>query len=277
MDCASDDPFVLSENTRNDAPSNNAGYSDVSGKTIRSSVLNTAQKNLILITAGDSNMASAGPSAFTPVNATVVDNFNIYDGANYAAVDPLLGQTGSSLGSGGIAGRLADKFVTAGTFPRVIIVPCAVGGSTTTMWAAGGVLYNRLNVAVARLAARGITPATTNVTFAIVYQIGANEHGIAQATFQANVAQTIAKAQDGGFSGRVFIPSYSMISNVTDATIVAAQAALVDGVDYFAGGDIDSLTGGTNRQGDGTHLTAIGQASAATLIYNAMISSGTPF
>lgn len=277
MQSLSNDPFVLGENYRSDGWLNNQGYADVSGKTIRSSVLNTAQKNLILITAGDSNMASVGPSGFTPTNASVVDNFNIYDGANYAAVDPLLGQTLSSLGNGGIAARVADQIVTAASFPRVIVVPCAVGGSTSAMWAAGGVLYGRLNVVMARLAARGITPATTNVTFALVYQIGANEHGIAQATFQANVAQTIAKAKDAGFSGRVFIPKYSIAANAADATIVAAQTALVDNVNYFDGGNIDSLTGGTNRQADGTHLTAAGQASAATLIYNAIHASGAPF
>lgn len=279
MHALSNDPFVLTENYRSDQWQNNTGYFDVSTKTIRSSVLNTSQKNMILITAGDSNMASVGPSAFTPVNASSVDNLNIYDGANYAAADPLLGSTyGSSLGVGGISARIADAFVTATTFPRVIVVPCAVGGSTTTMWSAGGPLYSRLAVAMARLAARGITPQTTNVTFALIYQIGANEHGIAQASYQANVAQTIAKVKDAGFSGRVFIPLYSRLSGSTDATIRAAQAALVDNVNYFSGGDIDAVTAtGSNLQADNTHLSAAGQAAAATAIYNAMNATGAPF
>jgi lysophospholipase L1-like esterase len=273
----SNDPFLLSENYVSGQWNNNQGYADVSAKSIRSSILNTSQKNLILITAGDSNMASVGPSGFTPTNASVVDNFNIYDGANYAAIDPLLGQTLSPLGNGGIAARVADAVVTRATFPRVIVVPCAVGGSTTTMWAAGGVLYSRLNVVMARLAGRGITPSTTNVTFALVYQIGANEHGIAQATFQANVAQTIAKVKDAGFVGRVFIPQYTRNSG-TDATIRAAQLALVDNVTYFDGGDIDAITAtGANLQGDGVHLTAAGQALAGTAIESKMHASGSPF
>lgn len=274
---ASNDPYLLRENARPDGLYNNWGYNDPSGKAVRSQTLNTAQANLILITAGDSNMASVGPSAFTPTNSSVVDEINMYNGVIYAAVDPLLGPTISSLGPGGLSARVADQIISAGSFARVIIAPCAVGGSTTTMWAAGGPLYTRVPVLMARLAALGITPSTPNVTFAMVYQIGANEHGIAQATFQANYTQMVVKAQNAGFVGRVFVPEYSILANVADTTIEAAEAALVDNVTYFFGGNIDSLTGSTNRQADGTHLTTAGQASASTLIYNAMHASGAPF
>ena len=191
----------------------------------------SSKRNFTLITAGDSNMTSVGPAAFTPTNSSVIDNLSIYDGAIYAAADPLLGHTLSPLGNGGIAAQLADKFVPA--FDRVICAPCAVGGSTTAMWAAGGVLYNRLAVTIKRLAARGITPL--NCTFALIYQIGANEHGVTSAAFQANVAQTVAKAKDAGFNGRIFIPIYSIISNAADATRVVALATDAHGQTALAG------------------------------------------
>jgi len=276
----STDPFVLLESPRSDGWNNNSGYSDAHLRTLRSlQTVDTTKKNLILITSGDSNMASVGPSAYTVVNTTVNDNLNIYDGAMYGAADPLLSSTYfPSFGTGGITAQVADKFITATTFDRVICVPCSVGGSTTTMWAAGGVLYNRLAVVMRRLAARDITPATTNCTFAIINQIGANEHGVLQATYQANVAQTINKAKDAGFVGRVFISQYSRLSGSTDATIRAAQAALVDGVTYFDGGDIDAITAvGANVQADNTHMSTAGQAAAATNYKTKMSASGAPF
>ena len=59
--------------------------------------------------------------------------------------------------------------------------------------------------------------------------------------------------------------------------IQAGQAALVDNVNVFFGGDIDSLTTATNRQADGTHLNDTGAASATTAIVAAMHASGAPF
>ena len=50
------------------------------------------------------------------------------------------------------------------------------------------------------------------------------------------------------------------------ATIRAAQAACVNnGALRYAGPDLDTLTGGTNLQADGTHFTDTGNTSAATL------------
>jgi hypothetical protein len=274
----SSDPFILSESWRPDAWNNGTGYLDISSRTMRSNSVDTSKKNLILITAGDSNMASVGPAAYTITNSTVVDNLNMYDGAIYAASEPLLSSTYfTSFGPGGITARVADAFIP--TFDRVICCPCAVGGSTTAMWAAGGVLYGRLAVVIKRLAARGITPATTNCTFALIYQIGANDTGAgtSQATFQANALQTIAKATDAGFSGRIFIPQYSRLAGATSSAVRAAQAALVDGVARFDGGDIDAITAtGSNLQADNTHFSTAGQAAIATQYKTKMSATGAP-
>lgn len=276
---SSNDPYVLIENLRNDNPYNNAGYQDVSAKTLRTQTIDTSIRNLILLNYGCSNGAGIAPAGYVIANGSKLDNHNIYDGATYAAADPLLSCNTSNLGNGNVMTVLGDKLITNGKFDRVILVPCAIGGSTTAMWGAGGIHYNRINVAMLRLAARGIVPGLTNVTFALVHLCGENEHGIAQADYIVNVVSNTAKIKSGAaaFSGRIFVNTQTILANVTDATIRAAQVALVDNVNYFAGGDIDSLTGGTYRQADGTHLNAAGQAAAATLMYNAMHASGSPF
>lgn len=283
----SNDPLVLGENWRNDpTPLNNSGNYSVSGHTCRTdaggipcnATINPAQKTLVLITLGASNGASVGPSSFTPTNASAIDNFNIYDGALYQNLDPLLGQTRSSLGPGSIGPRLADLLITNGAFNRVILVPGAVGGATSTQYAPGGVLYGRGCVAMKRLASRGITPATTGVTFSVIFFLGENDTGTSSASYQAAVQQQVVAMQACGFSGRVFIPTETILNNAANATIQGAQASLVAlGAPWFGGGNLDSLTGGTNRQPDGTHLTAAGQGSGATLVYNAMHATGAPF
>lgn len=274
---ASSDPFILRENERPDGWNNGKGYSDVNNRTMRSNSVDTAKKNLILITAGDSNMTSVAPSAYTATNATVIDNLNMYDGAIYAASEPLLSACYyTAFGPGGLTLRIADTFVPV--FDRVICCPCAVGGSTSTMWAAGGILYSRIGVVVKRLAARGITTQTLNCTFVLIYQIGANDHGITQAQFIANVRQTVAKAKDDGFSGKIFIPQYSRLNNATDATIRAAQTTLIDSVTYFDGGDIDAITAtASNLQADNTHLSSAGQAAVAAQYKTKMSATGAPF
>lgn len=274
----SNNPFIFGEDLRSDVSLNNAGYQGVSGKTLRSSDLNTSQKNLILIVAGDSNTAGTGPSLFTPTNASVVDNFNVYDGANYACIDPLLGCALGGVGIGGnIGGRLADLFVTNSVFARVIVVPLGIGGSSIPNWGPGGALYNKIPAAVARLAARGITPATTNVTFALIYMTGANDHGTIAGSFTAGYKQVVNKANDAGFVGHVFVPKYSILGGVADVDVTTGQQNLIDNVNYFFGGDIDALPNSPNRQVDNTHFTATGQANIASAIYAAMHASGSPF
>lgn len=275
---SSSDPFIVTENWRADQWGNNAGYQDLTGKTLRSAAI--TGRTLILITAGDSNMAAVGPTPFTPINTNSVDNLNIYDGAVYNGADPMLGHSlsltinNNQPGYGSIPPRLADKIMNGNLYDRVICVPLAIGGSYTAAWATGGTLFAKIPVALRRLAARGITPSTPNCTFCIVYQIGANEHGISVNDYQANVNSTINKAKAEGFVGKVFIPKYSLLNGVVDANIQTAELGLIDNVTFFNGGDQDALTGTAYRQADNTHFNAVGQNAAAQNIYNQMHAVG---
>lgn len=282
---AQSDPFALKENIRCDAGAYrcNQGFADVNSKTIRSSVLDTGVRNLILIIGGQSNACAVATTSYTPTNASVIDNFNIYDGANYNAAGVLLGSCwlntqlgGNALGH--IGGRIADKFITNGIFDRVIIVPYAIGGTGITDWGiVGGVrgpLYGNHAVVIKRLAARGIVPGT-NVTFAHLWMQGESDGATSQANYQAGYGTVVAALNAAGFSGRFFVAQQTRVTGTNNSTVRAAQAAVVDNATIFSAGDIDAIT--TGRYADGAHLDDAAIATAATTIYNAMRASGSPY
>lgn len=264
------DPFILTEMPTGPA------YRDTNGKTVRSLVINPAVKTLVLITAGQSNWESTNPTLYTPANSTVVDNFNIYDGAAYSIAGPLLGTTSSPLGAGNLGARVADLLITNGKFDRVILVPIAIGSTSVSDWGTGN-LKDRVGVAMRRLAARGITPATTGVTFSLIWGQGENDTlaGTLQAAYTSSLNSFVSNAQAAGMSGRIFVTLESWNAGSTSSAVRAAQAAVVTG-SVFQGGDMDTLNA-TNRQADNTHLNDTGAAAMATLQYNAMHASGAPF
>lgn len=266
------DPFPLDDTI---APGHNA----TAGLTARSLTIDPTKKTLILITSGQSLMCNTSPTAYSPTNGTVIDNFNIYDGAAYPVSGALLGCSNvipvGLLGPGNISGRIADKIIA--TMDRVIIVPIGIGGTSVADWTTGH-LANRMAVTMRRLAARGITPSTTGVTFVQVWGQGESDgaFGTTQSAYQAGFMTHMANCTAAGFVGKTFVNLETLIHNITYPVIRAAQAAVVNGTTILQGGDLDTLTGGTNRQADDTHLTDAGAASAATLIYAAMHASGTP-
>jgi hypothetical protein len=279
------DPFPLGESLRSDVTyANNAGYQATGGKTARSLDINTGIKNLVLIVAGQSNYQNVAPSAYTPTNASAIDNFNVYDGGMYAAADPLLGaswmyttlgQGGANPSPGNIGTRVADLLITNGKFDRVILVPVAIGGTSVDMWATG-IVSNRITTAMARLESRGIVPGMTNVTFSVIWGQGESDSGTSQANYTSRLNTVISNAAAAGFSGRWFINKQTWFAGATNATVQAAQDAMPNGSTIFAGANADSLNA-TNRYADNTHFNDTGIAALATLVYNAMHASGAPY
>jgi hypothetical protein len=281
------DPFPLGENLRSDQNwQNNGGYRSTGGKTLRSVTIDTGIRNLVLIVAGQSNYQNVAPTAYTPTNASALDNFNVYDGGVYAAADPLLGaswmyttlgQGGANPSPGNIGTRVGDLLITNGQFDRVILVPVAIGGSTIEMWATGS-LSNRVPTAMARLASRGIVPGMTNVEFAVIWGQGESDNTLdtSQANYTSRLNTVISNAAAAGFSGRWFINKQTWNAGSTDANVQAAQDAMPNGSTIFAGANADSLNA-TNRYADNTHFNDTGMAALATLVYNAMVASGAPY
>lgn len=276
------DPYILNDNAGSFGP-NNLTFKDTNTKTLRSSVINTGIRNLVLITAGQSQWTTINPTAFVPTNASVVDNFNVYDGADYNLTGILLGcqnnpvLAGSDGGPGNLSGRVADALVTAGKFDRVIVIPLAIGSTSITDWTTG-VLVNRIAVAMKRLAARGMTPATTGVTFALIWGQGETDgvNGMTSAVWQSNFATFKANAIAAGFSGRIFVVEETQNGGTQFPVIQGAQAAVVDNVTVFAGGNMDSLSN-ADRQASETHLNDAGAAAFTTLAIAAMHASGAPY
>lgn len=226
-------------------------------KTIRDPRISEGENTAVFIVAGQSQAANyAEPS--TPTNGSKIDQISIDDGGTYAAVDPLLGCNNGS-NAGNLFIRVADKLITNGTFDRVILVPCAIGGTSIALWTAGGVLHSRLLAASARCAARSL-PVT-----AVLWHQGERDgaDGMGQSTWEGHFANLLAAFRATGEDCPWIVARSTLQGNKTSSAIRAAQAAVVFGTVY-AGPDTDTLTGGTNRS-DGTHFTATGANSAAEL------------
>jgi hypothetical protein len=276
------DPFKMGEYNGCSGPWNcNTGYADTGAKTLRNQTINTGIRNLVLIMAGQSLREAVAPTAFTPSNATAIDNLNPYDGAVYAWADPPLGSAYANnsiagSGVGHIGGRIADSLIANSRFDRVILVPIAIGSSSVAQWASGGVLQNRLCAAYKRVVARGFGPQT-NVTVAIEWGQGESDGAMSQANYTANLNSVISNVQACGFSGRFFVAVETWNGTAVVTAIQNAQAAVVNGTTVFASGNIDTIGCGSRLAADCIHLNDAGMATAAGLIVTAMHASGVPF
>lgn len=197
--------------------------------------------------------------------------------------------------------RAADAMVTAGKCARVIIEPIAVDGTTAQEWDTG-VFNQRIPVAMRRIAQRigPVKCGDTNVSCAILWGEGesANINETSQAAQTAAYTSLIAKSNAVAVSlgwptnwGRWLIAKQTYYNNFgTSAAIQAAQAAVVNGTQVFAGANADALLGNICGQagnvscrniGEGSHFSDAGAYSYALDPVNgwnaALHASGTPY
>lgn len=244
---------------------------DTTGKTVATPTIGSG--TLILIVNSQSIPDNTLPSPVTPTNTTKVLQLDVYNQTIYQAAGNLLGTDGTGgagcTTTGSYQVYLADKLVTDGKFSQVILVPVGIGGSSVMDWSPQGMLNQRARVACLSIRAKGWIGS--GASFGILYDQGnadANNntlHGVpTAATWESLFIQWQNTYYPLGCNFPIFVATETMQANVTNATIQGAQAAVVDNVKVFAGANIDSLTGGTNRA-DGTHLTNTGGQSAANL------------
>lgn len=247
--------------------------------------INPAQKTLVLLVAGQSQWTNVNPTVYTPVNSSVIYQLNIYDGAIYPMAGDVLGSTyyyaagaPAPAAAGNISVRVADQLVTNGTFNNVIIVNFAVGGTDVGKWAVGGPLYERGHVAMMRLAAQGITPSTTGVTFGYLWGQGEddNQLGTSTVTYQTLLGQVFAKMTASGFVGRFFVCKETWILGTVSAAVQAAQVAIVDNVTIFSAGNLDQF-GAPDRDANNTHFNDTGAPLVEAVVVSNMHSSGSPY
>jgi hypothetical protein len=260
------DPYLFPE-----VSTSIGGNRTFAGKATRDPRLNAGETTGVFVIAGQSNSCNVAPSAYTPSNASKIDNISVYDGGTREATDPLLGcediiVPGS--GPGNLFLRMADKLITAGTYQRVILMPVGTGGTTIAQW--NSTLYHRLIVAGRRLSSVGLS-----IT-AYLWMQGENDNtaGTSQATYASGLSTLIGTPRAEGFNAPWLIGKCTYIGGTVSAGVQAAQVAAANGVDIFAGADTDTLTGtATNRIADDTHLTSAGQDSAAALWRDAIVAA----
>lgn len=279
------DPFLLNYTT---AGGVNFGTTNTS---LTTQSVNPAIQNCILIGTGQSNSpgASVTPDGYLPVNASSLDYMNINDGGIYRAVDPMAGSAfvnNFPPAGGAPILRLADALVTAAKCARVIMMPIAIDATSIADWATG-IYANRTNVAIRRLAVKGIVPGP-NVTFVILWGQGESDTlaGTSSPSYQASFA--IMKANAGCPGCRWLVATQSYVAGIgVSAAVQNGQAAVRNGGDTFAGANADALLGNVCvggaacRQVDGTHWADAGGQSYATDATNgwqsALHASGAPF
>lgn len=257
------DPYTITP-----IASSTQDYTNPNGKTLVSSVPSSPSTTAVIITAGQSLMASEALGTYTTVNAGAL-NFSHYDGGTYHCDNPVLGVQAVFTNSPNCL--IADSLITNGVYTSVIMVPMAEGATLCSDLAPGGQYSYHIGVVGARLAAAHLTKATgfAGDVWILLHQ-GESDNlaGTGQAALTACYQSLAGAYVSAGFgTTRFFIPqAETIINNATSATVAAAQAAALSGCSTCrVGANWDSLTGGTNRQGDGTHLTQAGNAAAAAL------------
>jgi hypothetical protein len=209
----------------------------------------------VLITAGQSNIAShVGTAPYSPSSPEVY-NFNPHDARIYDLIDPVLGAT-STLGLGSINGRIGDKLISRGVFSKVIICPMAVGGTPVAGWGAG----NRIASVVRRLQAAQLPVS------GVLWHQGESDTqaGTSQGSYQADLTTVLLGSINLGIAGPFFIAQNSYYEGATSSAVRAAQAAVCDGVTAILGPDTDVIDD-TGRLEDDIHYNDAGAEDAAEL------------
>lgn len=226
----------------------------------------------VVVVVGQSVAESAASGTYSTVSANNW-NFNIADRGVYNCANPVVGtQWAPALSPNGnsIVCQIGDLLISGGAYTNVIMAPANVGGSSCADWNTGGQLTQRIKTLYNGLASRKLTKASG---FAgdvwILWHQGEQDNalGTPQATLTACYQSLFAVFAASGFgTTRIFVATESLNINVTASNVTNAQAAVVaSGCSQCrAGMNVDSFTGATYRQSDGTHPTAALAAAMAS-------------
>lgn len=237
-------------------------YTDLTGKVTSNPRLIPVERTFVGILAGQSNISNWGVTRYTPAHLSKIDNINIVDGGCYQGKDPALGATGVD---GSWLFRFADKLIAAGTFDRVMLVPIGVGGTKIEQWLPSALLGQHLPVAFRRCAGLGL-----NVN-AVLWQQGESNPSTSSADYQALFASMITPLRAAGYSAPWFVGKSTWLpGSGVSAGVRAACAAVVDGVNIFAGADTDTLTTGYRQPDPSPHFNDAGSNAAADLWVSAI-------
>jgi hypothetical protein len=239
------------------------GNRNLVGKTLRHPSVLTGNIGTF-ICSGQSNAGNTTNSAASLTNPTKIHNLNFYDGGLYAGADPLLGCqmiNATVPGVGSVWSRMADKLVTDGKYDHVVLVPTAIGLTSVNDWAVNSTLDQRIIVAARRAKALGLT--ITGFT----WLQGETDRSLntTQAAYQASMTSLINLVRADGHPAPWFIAKCSYQTGAASSAVQAAQVAMANGTDIFAGADSDSVVAAGDRQSDNTHFTDQGAGKVGPL------------
>lgn len=208
-----------------------------------------------LIVAGQSNGTNEAPGpAYTPRHQTW--QVSIGENLLFVSADPLRGTTRSNNNTGVTSFMLPlmDALIDhGGPWDCLILVPIAVGGTSSADWLNGWV-SSRIPLIGSELAAWGIQP------LAILWMQGEAEAGgssVSAEQYKANVRAIRQRFVNAGVDAPFYVPLETLCHANTQANrdrIRGAQAQLPDGVSFFAGPDFDTLVPAGDRY-DGCHFS----------------------
>lgn len=230
-----------------------------------------SMKTGVIVVIGQSLSVNTVPTPYTPVNDHV-DQLNIYTGKCYKLQDPLLGinmgWTGHVYGTW--MSRLADNLKAHGRFDRVVIVPMGIGNTKAGQWAdavTAPYFFNNINAVGLRMRDAGL-PCT-----AIMWGQGESDSAVntSQASYTASMNKVIAEFNRAMPGCPFFVAQEAYYDGVDSPSVLAAQAALVNGTTVFAGENVESIP--VSERFDGTHLSDVGASHRAALAEAALVTA----
>jgi Carbohydrate esterase, sialic acid-specific acetylesterase len=215
-------------------------------------------RTAVIAILGQSNAANHGSGRYSAKHH--VDNFNIYDGKCYHAIDPLLG---ASSDGGNFATRLGDKLIEAGLFDRIILAPIAMGGTTVEQWAVEGMFNRRIAVLIRRLFDAGL-----NIDFILWHQ-GEGNPGMGDVEgrqYRKNLLEVVDTFRRYNVNAPFFVALATFCGGPHNnaENIRAGQKSAVDPTaGIYLGPDTDKI--GIEHRWDDCHFDETGLEMAASM------------
>ncbi len=228
---------------------------------------------LVIVTLGQSNAANHGQGLYSPKHR--VDNFNLYDGKCYKAVEPLLGPSGQG---GNFATRLADMLIERRLAARVVLAPIAMGGTTVEQWAHEGLFNRRIAASIRRLYDAGLSP-----DYILWHQGEGNaangDSGGRQ--YRKNLLEVVASFRAYSINAPFFVALATRCAATPHPNAVnvrdGQRAAAIGQLGIFVGPDTDLI--GPEHRYDNCHMSESGlvlHAAAWADILEEFVKRGMP-
>jgi hypothetical protein len=216
---------------------------------------------VVILALGQSNAANFGESRYTVSCPNVL---NFFEGNYYPCADPLKGARGDK---GNVWGILGDSLVQLGFAKKVIIAPCAIGGTSIQTWKPGGSNNYLIVETINYLKAKGLT-----ITHVLWHQGESNNTStlplVQRQTlgnqYRSDFLSLVAQLRSLDVDAPVFPAIATRCAQEPDTVLQRVQRNLADEASgIFNGPDTDAL--GDEYRFDGCHFSTNGLKAHSAL------------